>query len=35
MIFLGKPFSESAILTLARAYQASTNHHMKTPDLQG
>ena len=34
MIFLGKPFAESKILTLARAYQDSTDHHMKTPNLR-
>ena len=35
MIFLGKPFSETVTLTLAKAYQDSTEHHMKTPDLVG
>jgi Asp-tRNA(Asn)/Glu-tRNA(Gln) amidotransferase A subunit family amidase len=35
MIFLGKPFAETKILTLAKAYQDSTDHHMKTPDLRG
>jgi Asp-tRNA(Asn)/Glu-tRNA(Gln) amidotransferase A subunit family amidase len=34
MIFLGKPFSETKILTLAKAYQDSTDHHLRTPDLQ-
>ena len=30
---LGKPFSETALLTLARDYQRVTNHHQRTPEL--
>ena len=30
---LGKPFSETTLLTLARDYQQATNHHQQTPEL--
>ena len=30
---LGKPFSETTLLTLARDYQQATNHHRQTPEL--
>lgn len=34
MIFLGKPFGETKILALAKAYQDATDYHLRTPDLQ-
>ncbi len=34
MIFLGKPFAETKILTLAKAYQDATGHHLPRPTLQ-
>jgi Asp-tRNA(Asn)/Glu-tRNA(Gln) amidotransferase A subunit family amidase len=34
MIFLGKPFSESKILRLAKAYQDSTDFHLRKPELR-
>ena len=30
---LGKPFSETTLLTLARDYQQAMNHHRQTPEL--
>lgn len=35
MIFLGKPFAETTILTLAKAYQDATEHHLRLPALEG
>ena len=32
--FVGKPFAETKILSLAKAYQDSTDYHMRTPTLQ-
>ncbi len=33
-IFLGKPFQETKILTLAKAFQDATGHHLRTPELR-
>lgn len=35
MLFMGKPFAETKILTLAKAYQDATGHHLRTPKLRG
>jgi Asp-tRNA(Asn)/Glu-tRNA(Gln) amidotransferase A subunit family amidase len=35
MIFMGKPFSETQILAVAKAYQDSTDYHLRTPELRG
>jgi len=34
MLFMGKPFAETKILTLAKAYQDATEHHLRMPTLQ-
>jgi len=33
IIFYGRPFAEAKILTVAKAWQDSTNFHLKHPDL--
>ena len=34
IIFVGKPFSETKLLSLAKAYQDSTGFHRRVPDLE-
>ena len=34
IIFVGKPFSETKVLSLAKAYQDSTDFHRRVPDLE-
>ena len=34
IIFVGKPFSETKVLSLAKAYQDSTGFHRRVPDLE-
>ena len=34
MLFVGKPFSETKILSVARVYQESTDFHRRTPNLE-
>ncbi len=35
IIFVGKPFRETEILSVAKAYQDATEWHMELPELQG
>ena len=34
IIFVGKPFSETKVLSLAKAYQDATGFHRRVPDLE-
>ncbi len=34
IIFVGKPFSETKVLSLAKAYQDASGFHMRVPDLE-